>query len=166
MYNTWYIFSSLSIYLNSYIMPAPTALWGRLLELLFIFSSVLCLARDWDRPNMVPSKSLEGFDESTSSSSWINRAVAFTCSEEGKVLPWTCNQLPEVSLSQVKDLDSKKIKSLHMTCGFSVWLLMLWFQGTWLSVKLRQWYYLSLKYIPLHFIFILISHLDIAGLRM
>lgn len=79
-------------YFNSYIMPAPAAMCfhrgGRLLKVfLFISPSVLLLARDWDGPNKVPSKSWEGFDESTSSSSWISRAVAFACSKEDKVLP-------------------------------------------------------------------------------
>lgn len=55
--------------------------------------------------NKAPSKSLEGFNESTPSSSRINRAVAFTCSKQDKVLTRSGNQLLEESLSQVTDLD-------------------------------------------------------------
>lgn len=131
--------------LASYIMPAPCALcfieegdnWNYFFYL--AFSAVSW--RDWDGPNKVPSKRSEGFDESTSSSSWINRAVAFTCSEEEKKL------FLELVISSWRRAWAQRmawteVKSLHMTCGFTVWLLMLWFQGTWCFVS--QWYYLCL----------------------
>lgn len=56
----------------------------------FISSRAQCLARSRDGLNKVSSKSSEGFDESTSSSVWINRVVTFTCSREerGPSLNW------------------------------------------------------------------------------
>lgn len=129
MYIARHIFLVQSEYFSHNTTPAPTAtvfseelgLWKLFL---FILSSALYLARDWDGPNTISSKSLEGFDESISSSVWINWAVAFTCSD---------------GFSQAKDFDSR-MKSLHLTWGHGgIYYFHLPLQ------KLRQWYCLSLK---------------------
>lgn len=84
--------------------------WRLLKVLIFISSSALHLARDWNGLKKVPSKSVESFDESTSSSSWINGIVAFTGLRKTKFFFELVNQLLEENLSQVKDFTASDLR--------------------------------------------------------